>query len=157
MKVTLIQTLEDRDNPDIIESNGPFECRHHGAWLGPGYYFWDTHLELGHWWGEFGYKNNYVICSAIADLNEENCFDLHGNGDHRKELTEISELIKQKGLKKDPLVSEVIEYLKKLRIWSYSAIRALGTLSIVHNMETRGEYWDLLYFTTGGKQFLDLY
>ena len=35
------QTLENRSNPDQIEEQGPFLCRHKNAWLGEGYYFWD--------------------------------------------------------------------------------------------------------------------
>ena len=33
------QTLENRNNPDKIEEQGPFLCSHKNAWLGKGYYF----------------------------------------------------------------------------------------------------------------------
>ena len=46
----IFQTLEDRNNPDEVESQGPFICTNN-PWLGKGYYFWDTFLDLAHWWG----------------------------------------------------------------------------------------------------------
>ena len=36
--VKAFQTLEDMDNIDIVELNGPFPCTHKGAWLGYGCY-----------------------------------------------------------------------------------------------------------------------
>lgn len=48
---TLFQAVKDLDNPDEIEQNGPFKCRREDAWLGEGYYFWDSFVELAHWWG----------------------------------------------------------------------------------------------------------
>ena len=50
-KRTLFQAIKDLDNPDEIEQNGPFKCRREDAWLGEGYYFWDSFVELAHWWG----------------------------------------------------------------------------------------------------------
>ena len=41
----IFQTLEDRNNPDEVESQGPFICTNN-PWLGKGYYFWDTFLDL---------------------------------------------------------------------------------------------------------------
>ena len=43
----IFQTLEDRNNPDEVESQGPFICTNN-PWLGKGYYFWDTFLDLAH-------------------------------------------------------------------------------------------------------------
>ena len=39
------QTLENRNNPDQIEEQGPFLCNRKSAWLGEGYYFWDSFIE----------------------------------------------------------------------------------------------------------------
>ena len=68
------QTLENRNNPDKIEEQGPFLCSHKNAWLGKGYYFWDSFIENAHWWGQKGarYKNGYVICESTFELDEDN-------------------------------------------------------------------------------------
>ena len=42
MNRIIYQTVEDRGNPDYVEQHGPFICTNKNAWLGEGYYFWDT-------------------------------------------------------------------------------------------------------------------
>lgn len=125
------QTLEDRENPDDIEENGPFACTHGMGWLGNGYYFWDTHIELAHWWGEAVHNKNYVICKANMTMSED-CWDLHGTGDHRLEFDYIcDELVTAKLVERENLiVSDVINYLIKQKIFKYNAIRAMGNNSI---------------------------
>ncbi len=59
--MVLYQTVSDRDNADYIEDNAPFRCERKDAWLGEGYYFWDTLIKNAHWWGEIAYNNEYVI------------------------------------------------------------------------------------------------
>lgn len=85
MKITAFQTLEDRDNVHEVESDGPFVCPRNNAWLGIGCYFWDTHIELAHWWGASALNNKYMITKAFLII-DENCWDLHGCGEHRQEL-----------------------------------------------------------------------
>ena len=58
MSSNLYQTLEDRSNIDYVEENGPFICRRNSAWLGIGYYYWDTFVDNAHLWGEKIYKKN---------------------------------------------------------------------------------------------------
>ena len=94
----LYQTLEDRSNPDEIESYGPFKCRTATSWLGDGYYFWDSILELAHFWGKNSTYSNYIICSAEAELNDGNCYDLVGNINHLKDLRAITELMEKEGI-----------------------------------------------------------
>jgi hypothetical protein len=74
---TIYQTLENRGNLDFIENNGPFICKRNNAWLGTGYYFWESFIENAHWWGKEcnNYPNGYVICKAIYTENEEKCFN----------------------------------------------------------------------------------
>ena len=48
MIVTGYYTLENKDNFDEIEVDGPFDCTHKGAWLGTGSYFWDTNIDWAH-------------------------------------------------------------------------------------------------------------
>ncbi len=160
MEVTLLQTLDDRDNPDEVETFGPYPGRDNTSWLGRGFYFWDTHLELAHWWGKFGYADSYVICEADAELNEGNCFDLHSIGAHRKMFDLAIDEMLSSGIvqnKESLLVPQVIEYLKRRRNWTYSAIRALGTKNIERTFRTIGLNWKLLRFDKGDDAFLDLY
>lgn len=42
----LYQTVEDRDNPDNIEAEGPFKCTRKDAWLGEYYNNSDGHQEF---------------------------------------------------------------------------------------------------------------
>ncbi|HEY8660212.1 MAG TPA: hypothetical protein VIL78_14365 [Hanamia sp.] len=130
MRLILYQTLEDRGNPEEIEDYGPFICRNKYAWLGLGYYFWDSHIELGHWWGRTTYRE-YIICKAKG-FYDEYCWDLHGNGLHRIEFENICKTIIDAGIstEEDLLVPEVIEFLKKNKQFSYKSIRALGINSI---------------------------
>lgn len=130
-KLTVHQTLADWNNPDYVEENGPFKSTNSAAWLGVGYYFWDTHIELAHWWGDVGYHGNYMVCRAKATL-DESCWDLHGIGEHRIEFKLICDEIVKSGVstKEKLLVPQVIEFLKKRGKFLYSAIRALGMNSI---------------------------
>ena len=157
MNVVVYQTLDDRDNPDEIEEHGPYECRGGSSWLGNGYYFWDTHVQLGHKWGKTAYNGSYVVCEAVIDLNEFNCFDIHGNGEHMMEFQDTVEKINEIDDAQEVTVARVISFLKKMRTWSYSAIRVLGMNSFKRDLEERGLYWDEIKFSIGKKPFLDLY
>jgi hypothetical protein len=132
-KVIVYQTLEDKGNPDEIERDGPFPCTRNNAWLGVGYYFWDTFINNAHWWGKdcSNYKDGYVICRAECDYDNEKCFDLVGNTEHLAMLYDTYELMKSKGLaNKTTTVSRVIEYLRTdLKIFNFVASRATGVNS----------------------------
>ena len=95
----LYQTVEDRDNPEHIKSNSPFLCNRKDAWLGKGYYFWDTLIENAHWWGKTVYKNNdYVVLKFLCDSINIKCFDLHGNLEHLSYFNEVADILKKEGL-----------------------------------------------------------
>ena len=121
------QTLENRSNPDQIEEQGPFLCRHKNAWLGEGYYFWDSFIKNAHWWGQKGacYKNGYIICESTFELDEDKCFNLVDNPEHLK-LFEITKkaLIEQQI--HNLIVPRVIKFLKQRKNFKYEAIRANG-------------------------------
>lgn len=119
------QTLENRNNPDQIEEQGPFLCNRKSAWLGEGYYFWDSFIENAHWWGQEGYKNNYVICESTFELDEDKCFNLVDNPEHLKlfEFTKKA-LIEQQI--HNLIVPRVIKFLKQRKNFKYEAIRANG-------------------------------
>ena len=74
----LFQTLADYNNPSAVESHGPYKCKR-SPWFGEGYYFWDSFVQLAHWWGKIGYGNSYIICQIIYPYNDEDFFDITGS------------------------------------------------------------------------------
>lgn len=129
MIVAGYHTLEDKDNYDQIELEGPFDCTHKGAWLGRGSYFWDTNINWAHEWGDIGYKRrgkDYVITETLINL-EESCFDLFGNVECRNELLECIEVLSQSKQIKNrnsATISNLIEFMKEKKIFHYKSIRA---------------------------------
>lgn len=129
----LYQTVEDRENPDQIESMGPVRCNAKNAWLGHGYYFWDTFIENAHWWGKLRYRSNYVIVKYSAtDLADSRCFDLHGNMEHLQAFKLILEEMRGRNLVNEKTtVAHIIEFLKRTTKFTdtYDSIRACGNYS----------------------------
>ncbi|WP_047788010.1 hypothetical protein [Tenacibaculum mesophilum] len=130
-KTTLFQALEDRENPDYIENNGPFECKWNNTWLGSGYYFWDAFKKNAEWWGTARYGNSYVICKAEFSYNHDNCLDLI-NEKHLQSFNETVQFLRKKGLFKEntTTVAKIIAFLKKTNSFKYSAVRAHDANSI---------------------------
>ena len=122
------QTLENRSNPDQIEEQGPFLCRHKNAWLGEGYYFWDSFIKNAHWWGQKGacYKNGYIICESTFELDEDKCFNLIDNPEHLELFDFTKETLIRQQIHNHPVVPRVIEFLKQRENFKYEAIRANG-------------------------------
>ena len=96
--IQLYQTVEDRDNPDYIEANGPIQCMSN-AWLGPGYYFWDTFYENAEWWGRSHYNGKYMICATESSC-EADLFDLVGNTQHLIEMRKVAKMLRDKDSQK---------------------------------------------------------
>lgn len=133
----LYQTVEDRSNPDDIEREAPYLCNARNAWLGNGYYFWDTLIANAHWWGRSHYPHtDYVIVEFNCDfINNGKCYDLHGNMEHLNYFNQIIEYLKEQSLFSDEdTVSKVINYLKEKTDFTarYEAIRAYGHQSKRH-------------------------
>lgn len=131
---TVYQTLEDRDNPDFVEQNGPFKCVRKNAWLGDGYYFWDSFIENAHWWGAEGasYGGRYMICESTYVLDEERCFNLIDNPLHFEMYNNTKQLMHDKGLFVENVttVARIIEYIKNtLKLFKYEGIRVYGVNS----------------------------
>lgn len=124
----IYQTLEDRENPDQIEREGPFPCSWKNSWLGNGYYFWDTFIENAHWWGKTRVPGEYIICEAYIDFSSDNCFDLVGKTEHMLDFEKSIKLMKSRNLLiKNTTVARVLMYMKNtLKIFDYSAIRVYG-------------------------------
>lgn len=76
--------MEDRGNVDFIELNGPFKCTRADAWLGAGYYFWDTFIDNAHFWGDKAYLQNgkyYIIALSKIELPGSKALNLLAPGD----------------------------------------------------------------------------
>lgn len=129
MVVEGYQTLEDKDNIDEVELDGPFPCRHKGAWLGFGCYLWDTRFDWAIEWGEFAYtrKNkDFIIGRILVDLTT-GCFDLFGNVNHQFDFQEVIKvMLESKKIKnqEEAIVANVIEFMKNQGIFNYKSIRA---------------------------------
>lgn len=130
----LYQTVKDKGNPDFIKSNGPIYCNTDDAWLGHGYYFWDTFEELGHWWGEHRLREAYMVWQALCDFDSSKCFDLHGEPEHLALFRSIAKLVIEQDFEpeEETTVAEVLYYMRNVVgiINHYDAIRATGVLSI---------------------------
>ncbi len=119
--VKLYQTIADRGNQEYT----PIYCEAADAWLGYGYYFWDSELEDAHWWGQIHYDNFYVICESEYDYASLEYFDLLGNTTHRKYFFTFAKALFRK-YNKTYTVGECIELLKRIdSSFKYKAIRAL--------------------------------
>lgn len=125
--MNLFQTLEDRCNVDEIENNGPFKCSNNQAWLGAGYYYWDTFIENAQWWGRTIYQeNNYVIAKSFINFKENELYDLD-NAEVLKAFTEYSSLLKESYPQKKLSPATVIKHMIDHTNFEYKAIRARGT------------------------------
>jgi hypothetical protein len=127
------QTLEDRDI-HRIESDGPFACHSKNAWLGKGYYFWDSVIDIAHWWGVEGasYQNGYVICESAFELDENKCFNLVDNPAHLDQFNQVKTILKERNLyvEGQTTVARVINYLKEIDVFKFEAIRVYGVGSV---------------------------
>lgn len=124
----IYQTLEFRNNNDHIKAEGPFPCMRKDAWLGVGYYFWDTFIDNAHWWGKTAYRKKYVICEAICCFDSEKCLDLY-EPEYMLLFNEAAGLLhKYLGCDKDEItVSRVLDFMKNnLPQFNYEAIRING-------------------------------
>lgn len=122
MTTQLFHTIEDRGNYDEIRENAPYLCRRPDAWLGDGYYLWES-KKLAHWWGKKSCGNNYVICQTQYQSQDIRIFDLHNRQEHREDLAECIEPLK-KLWRRSPTVREIIQFLKEKGLFPYDAIRA---------------------------------
>lgn len=131
----LYQTLKNKDNPDEVESQGPFICNWDNAWLGEGFYFWEAFLNSAHWWGKSHCNNNYFICEANCTLTNINCFDLVGDSTHMLMFSKAVDQMKGEGIiDKKTTVTRILQYLKDdIGVFKFEATRAVGYTSIGEN------------------------
>lgn len=144
MIITGYHTLENKDNIDEVEMDGPFDCTRRGAWLGPGSYFWDTNIKWAHEWGRIGYHNikkKYIICSCQLDLSK-NCFDLVGSVQHQTDLMEcIDVMIKSRKIAnaKEAVIPNLIQFMKNQGIFPFHSIRAADMHRGIMRVKFRGD------------------
>lgn len=138
-KLTVYQTLKNKNNSTEVESDGPFSCNWSNAWLGEGYYFWETFLNSAHWWGKMHCLNNYFICEATCVKTETNCFDLVGDSEHMSIFSDTVELMRKNGLiQKTTTVPRILQYLKDdIKIFHFDATRAVGFTSIASKKSSK--------------------
>lgn len=153
----IYQTLENRSNPEQIEREGPFLCRNKTAWLGKGYYFWESFIKNAHWWGEVcnSYSNGYVICEAYYDLDDTWCFNLVDNPDHIQMFQDAIVAMKREGLYKseNTTVARVIYFLKDtIKVFKFHASRING----LNSRSKNSPYSEIALFNRGDYQYLDL-
>lgn len=147
---TLYQAVRDTGDPDKIESNGPIKCTNNSAWLGHGYYFWDSFVELAHHWGKTHYKGCYMVCSATSELAEADVYDLIDNPEHIREFRDICKgLMSIYGI--EITVPFAIEYLKSENDYTYKAIRACGINSFGNSVAQK------IVFEQGHRAFMEMF
>lgn len=145
------QTLEDRNNPNDVEQNGPFICAEKNAWLGAGYYFWDTFVENAHWWGkEVHASKGYVICKASYVFDVAKCWDLTSI-DGIVEFKKAVSIMSQNGLKTEYVV-RIIEHLKTSGLFVWEAVRA----SPIGSRASHSGYNNRVLFREGRNAHLEL-
>jgi hypothetical protein len=154
MTCDIFQTVEDLDDAEELKKNGPVYCDDTSAWLGVGYYFWDSEIELAHWWGRVHYRyKSYMILKSSYDNTSGNMFDLYDNAEHRRDFIEAYKVICEKVGKDVCTVPYVLMLLKKSKRYNYKAIRAKFDNSI-----NQGELYTYRPRPiTGSHAFLDLY
>lgn len=121
-------TISDTKNPDKIEASGPFKAEGR-PYLGEGYYFWDNHIELAHWWGYEHYSNSYMICESKIEASQEDFFDLVGSREDQIYLIHVREKF---NLGSRPL-GAIIDFLRELaahdetkrKVFPFNVVRAM--------------------------------
>lgn len=130
------QTLEDRDIHKI-ETDGPFPCNGKNAWLGKGFYFWDSFIDNAHWWGLEGacYSKGYVICKSTFELDDTKCFNLVDNPIHLDQFNQTKLALQQQQLyvEGQTTVARIITYIKEINVFNFEAIRVFGINSVGFN------------------------
>jgi len=126
------QTLQNLDNANHVEDNGPFICKWTNAWLGEGYYFWEAFLNSAHWWGNSHCKGSYFICESSCVKTDTNCFDLVGDTGHMTIFSDAVDEISRRGLKNGKTtVPRILQFLKDdAKVFHFDATRAVGFTSI---------------------------
>lgn len=149
---SLFHSVANKDNPDYVESNAPFRCTV-DAWLGDGYYFWESFKEYAHWWGKRHYSNNYFICETSCDYDTFSILDL----DDIDTIIEIRKIVEdlQEMYSCTITVPAIIDYIIK-RINKYDLIRACSNNIIGIQDSTEIKALRISFSTKNNRAYLDL-
>lgn len=151
----IYQTLQDWDNAPMVRQEAPFICTSEDAWLGNGYYFWDTFEKIAHWWGKSQHNDQYIICRGECDFKRQYCLDLHGEPEDMALFMSIADVMESEGLLDDKTtVCEVLMYMYYLGIFDYQAVRVVGVHSV--NPKRWTDYSYRLIFDPETKHFIEL-
>ncbi len=133
----------------------PFRCVNN-PWLGEGYYFWDSFIELAKWWGEVHYHGNYVVTETTAKFGDDAVFDLVGNTDHMRFFAQYADIVAA-DRQCEVTVAQIIEHMKRHTSFAkeFKAIRVDGRLSISTVPENL-PYIKRVRFSLEHQQYLDL-
>lgn len=127
----LYQTIYAKGEILNIEREGPFICKRRDAWLGTGCYYWENFIDYAHWWGRHAHQDSYFICKTELSTPKSNIYDLEDSD----VLLELDKIIKElkNTYSQEITIPFVIEYLKKINIFDYKAIRARFEQAIKQN------------------------
>ena len=155
MPNTLYHTIKKTPHLAASLRMAPFRCVNN-PWLGEGYYFWDSFIELAKWWGEVHYGGNYVVTETTATFGDDAVFDLVGNTEHMAVFAKYAEIL-ENNLKCEVTVAQIIEHMKRHTSFSktYKAIRIDGRLSI-SKVPDNIPYIKRIRFSLDHPQYLDL-
>lgn len=133
----LYHTVENRNNKDYVEKNAPFMCNRKDAWLGSGYYFWETFVDHAHWWGRQVYHGSYYICKSGYKETQETVLDLHGDMTQLADFNKGYEMLCKESKKDDFTLPEVIEHMKRKLgdKFDFKAIRMASQKCWINNKE----------------------
>ncbi len=130
--IKIFQTLRHEKIENIIK-DGPYPCELTTSWLGVGYYFWDSFIELSHAWGNTakGMDMGYVVTSTTFKIDDK-CLNLVDNYFHLKQLINSITYIKENKIfqPKDLTLKNVITYMLKNNIADFRSIRIYGINSL---------------------------
>lgn len=115
--------------PAKHEQNGPIFCddtedtdETKKAWLGPGYYFWDSVIADARWWGTLHYNDDYLIAIAHYNAWSNDYLDLT-EVFQRNEFFEKYKKFCSK-TKKELNMAQFIVILQKIgKSWKYKAVK----------------------------------
>lgn len=134
--------------------NAPYRCATN-PWLGEGYYFWDSFIELAHWWGETHCRGQYAIMAADNPLAAGDVFDLVGDTGHIEAFAQYARTL-EAAFGEEPTVAQVIAHMRKHApsFSAFKAVRADGRLSV----PGKSPYTFRLKFSSdpAKRQYLDL-
>lgn len=136
METTIFQTVESTFDKNRLIREAPFPCEDDPEelkeWLGSGYYFWDTFIELAHWWGRVHYKikkhKPYAICETTLNCDDNEILDLVGNLGQVKDVRDIyGQMLNCPQYQgKSFRAQTVIDYIRNTLKAPYKAVRVYG-------------------------------